>query len=303
MTKSIPVDLDPTIRLHLEFCRVSNQRPNSIAARCYYLTRLQCDVGPLLTLTDRDLENWQLQHLSGHAVKSQLVAISHAQGFYKWAVRMRLLDRDPSVVLIRPRAPRMLPQPMPEDDLQFAIDSANPTVRVILILAGYCGLRACEIAGLTADAVHGRADPPYLEVREGKGGHQRIVPLPHAVYDELVVFGVRSDGARRAPVVPRQDGSGRPVSAAAISVAANSHLHKMGIPYSLHKARHRYGTRMYAISKDVLLVGSVMGHTDPKTTSGYIAFSQDDATDAASKVAAGLNASRRPSKRGLRVVA
>lgn len=265
-----------SILAHLDHCRLRNLRPNTLRARHWYLRHTEELLGiPLLAATPDDLDRWQ-RTLRGQAVKSQIVALSHVRSFYKWAVQTRVLTADPSIGLVRPRTPRMLPHPIDEADLALAVASADPTVRIILILAGWCGLRACEIAGLTTDAVHGDAVPPFLEVREGKGGHQRNVPLPRQVYDELRIYGLR-----RGPVVRRRDGSGLAMSPAAVSVAANKHLHSLGIPESLHKARHRYGTELLRHSNDIRMVTAVMGHVSVDSVLGYLRMSESSAAQAA----------------------
>lgn len=265
-----------SISAHLDHCRLRNLRPNTLRARRWYLRHTEELLGlPLLDATPDDLERWQ-RTLRGQAVKSQIVALSHVRSFYKWAVQTRILTVDPSIGLVRPRTPRMLPHPIDEADLALAVASADPTVRVILILAAWCGLRACEIAGLTTDAVHGDAVPPFLEVRDGKGGHQRMVPLPRQVYDELRIYGLR-----RGPVVRRRDGSGLAMSPAAVSVAANAHLHSLGIPDTCHRLRHRYGSELYRVSKDLRLVMRVMGHQTTDSVAGYVATSEASATAAA----------------------
>lgn len=270
---------DGMIAAHLDHCRLRNLRPTTVRARAWYLQRAEQIMGvPLAAATEGDLRDWQ-RTLRTLAVKSQIVALSHIRSFYAWAVAMRHVDTDPTRTLIRPRTPRMLPRPIDGADLALAIGAADPTVRIVLILAAYCGLRACEIAGLTTDALHGDDTPPFLEVREGKGGHQRIVPLPRQVYDELRLYGLS-----RGAVVRRRDGSGHPLSPAAVSVAANTHMHRLGITATLHQARHFYGTRMYDLSLDLRAVGAVMGHADIGTTAGYVQFSERSAADAAARL-------------------
>lgn len=58
------------------------------------------------------------------------------------------------------------------------------------------------------------------------------------------------------------------------------HLHKLSIPQSAHGLRHRFGTQMYAKTHDLLLVGRLMGHSNPKTTAGYVACAADDGAKA-----------------------
>ena len=56
--------------------------------------------------------------------------------------------------------------------LLSALDSAPPRIRLWLVLAAWCGLRAREIALLRAESIRLDAEPPFLIVssESAKGG-------------------------------------------------------------------------------------------------------------------------------------
>ena len=71
--------------------------------------------------------------------------ISNLHCFYSWAIDADLIAHDPTRKLIRPRAQRSMPRPMPSGDVARALAEAPCEVAPILCLAVYAGLRAAEV--------------------------------------------------------------------------------------------------------------------------------------------------------------
>lgn len=143
---------------------------------------------------------------------------------------------------------------------------------VILTLAAYAGLRAAEIAQLCwgdIDESNG-----LLLVVDGKGGKQRTVPLHDMILKALAQLGQQ----RRGPVLIRRDGKAGHWTHCGVSKYANTHLHGLGFPDTLHSLRHRYATALYFASRDLRLVQDLMGHASPATTAGYTAWDRRAAT-------------------------
>jgi integrase len=139
------------------------------------------------------------------------------------------------------------------------------------MLAAYAGLGRAEIAGLQWDDISdGR-----VRVR-GKGGRVRVVPLLPELAAELTAERARRDasgsgtgyryraglagpwlfpGTRGGPILP--DSLGRAA------------LKALGAAYSVHTLRHRFATRAYAGTRDLLAVQQLLGHSKPETTTRY----------------------------------
>src|SRR5690606_22330993 len=120
------------------------------------------------------------------SIDAQAMELSHLAGFYRWCVVEGYRDDDPTMRVPRPKLPRNLPHPIPEDDLARAIALAEPTrVRPWLMLAAYAGLRACEIAPLRGEDLWWHTDPPLLVIQQGKGGDMGTVPIAPDLEAEL----------------------------------------------------------------------------------------------------------------------
>jgi integrase/recombinase XerC len=260
---------DP-VAAHLAWLAMRRLSAHTIYDRSRVLHRLRLALPvPLLEATADHLAAWResLSHLSAHAIATYC---GHAQQFYRWAAAEGLIAASPAEGLPMPSRPRRLPRPIAEKDLMAALAAAPPRVRPWLVLAGWCGLRAREIAYLRREDILDRAQPPVLLVTElaAKGGRERIVPLSAFVLAELQAARLPLSGW----AFPRADGQPGPNQPWQVSRLCNEVLHEAGVAATLHQLRHRYGSQVYAISKDLRLTQELLGHASPTTTAGYAAW-------------------------------
>ena len=263
--ESEPVSRSATlVRSHLEWLRMRGLRPATIRARRQALDRLaRALASPLVDATADDLRLWQERLTLGpHALGTET---AHVAQFFRWAQRHGHRADDPAELLPRPRTPRMLPRPISEADLRMALACAPDRIRPWLILAGWCGLRAREVALLERGDIRDQDDPPTLFVRDGKGGKQRVVPLPRTVARELASLRLPA----RGPVFRRADGLPGGVPPGRLSKIASDYLRSIGVPATLHQLRHRYASLAYQATHDLLLVRDYLGHESAATTAGY----------------------------------
>lgn len=279
----VPMITPDPVDAHLVHLRLRNLAVLSVTQRRYALLRLasflDCSPAELLAATGDDLHRWQVsqQHLSPRYRSSQT---THIRQFYRWAVDQELVRVDPGRALLTVNRPRAVPHPIGEADLRMAIACAPDRIRPWLVLAGYSGLRAAEIAGMSRENVRDTADPAALVVN-GKGNRQRIVPLSDLVLMELRASGMPSRGF----LFSRRDGAAGQNTPGMVSQLCNRYLHGLGITESLHSLRHRFGTQMYAVSTDLRMTQEVMGHGSPSTTSGYVQWSAAAAVAAVRSIA------------------
>lgn len=274
-----PGDQD-VIDEHIMTMRLRGLSERSVGGRQATLRLLAVFMAPvpLLRVTAADLNRWQRAMLGGSgraplAVCTRASYVVHTRMFYQWALADGRIESDPSSVLVVPKIPKGRPHPIGEDELALALAEASPRMRAWLALAAGAGLRAMEIAALRREDVRERAATPHL-VLHGKGGKTRIVPLSPWVLAELEAYGMPASG----PLFRLRDG--RPVNAHYVSKYANEFLHKIGIPETLHKLRHRFATALYRTTKDLRLTQEMLGHESPATTAIYAGFDNDAAAGA-----------------------
>lgn len=209
--------------------------------------------------TEHDLETWQ-DSLPQNQLRYKTAVI---RPYYHWVHAKGYRTDNPAALLVTPPARPGLPRPIGTDDLFRALDLAPDRIEPWLLLAGWCGLRAKEIAGLTADAFMHHDGHWFMHLTVTKGGYPRIVPIPAWMWPRLEPYI-----PQHGPLWRRERGTG-PVTAQHVSQYCNDHLHKCGVRSTLHALRHWYATEASEESTDLRAVQELLGHRDAATTAIY----------------------------------
>lgn len=256
-----------SLEAHLAYLQARGLSRTHINARRRAITRLghTIDNDPL-TATYDDLLAY-LPTINRSTARSKYAEISHLVQYYRWCVIHGYRTDDPSTRLPKPKLPKLLPRPMSEANVQQAIENAEPRIRLILVLAAFAGLRACEIAALHRTDILDGLEIPSL-VAHGKGSKDRIVPMCDRVLLELRRYGIPA----RGPLFPRLDGKPGAWKPARVSMVANLYLHDQGIADTLHSLRHRAATGWQRETGDLLVVATLLGHDNPATTMMYAQY-------------------------------
>ncbi len=197
--------------------------------------------------------------------------------YFRWALRERRIERDPSLRLQAARTPLRVPKSMSEaqvDALLAAPEVAAPLGlrdRTMLELMYASGLRVSELVGLKT--VHLSLDQGVVRVL-GKGGKERLVPFGEEAHAWL-----RRWLAEGRPVLL----AGRSADALFVTVRAAAMTRQMfwtlvkryallaGIraPLSPHTLRHAFATHLLNHGADLRAVQLLLGHADIGTTTIY----------------------------------
>lgn len=178
--------------------------------------------------------------------------------FYRWGVRAGLVAEVVAEALPKIPVKMARARPAPDRVYREALMRAAPREGLMLRLAAEVGLRRAEVA-----QVHPSRD--MLEdlvgwslVVHGKGGRERIVPLPGSLARSLLDLppGFAFPGADDGHLSPRYVGR------------LLADLLPEG--WTMHTLRHRFATRLYALKTDLLMVQESLGHASPTTTRRYV---------------------------------
>jgi integrase/recombinase XerC len=262
---------------HLRYIHLLGHTDGSVYSRARALHRMAVVIkGSIVMATAADLFAWRASLTIGD--DSVNVYVSHAKEFYRWCQREGIREDNPAEGVPVPKTRRHLPRPIGDEDLAYAVATADERVRPWLILAAWCGLRAKEIALLRWENVLDTAEPPVLLVAADatKGNKERVIPLHEFAAGELAALR----GRRTGFVFPRRDGRTGPNKPWLVSQLANTHLHACGSPATIHQLRHWFGTNTYRAQRDLRVVQELLGHADPSTTAGYAAYDRAEATGA-----------------------
>lgn len=246
--------------------RAANRSPGTIRLHQHYLRRVRVSVrAPWAATTDQLTAALAVPRWSAETRKSARGTIV---AFYTWGCRTGRIPVNPASGLPSISVPPGRPRPAPESVLLRALLLADPRTRLMLLLAAYAGLRCCEVARVRSSDLVG--DVLYIC---GKGGKTRTVPIGRVD----LLAAIRDAGGWLFP--GRVNGH---LAAGTVTV-----LLSRALPdgWTGHTLRHRFATRAYAGTRDLLAVGALLGHSRPETTQRYVLL-PDDALRAAVLAAA-----------------
>lgn len=246
---------------------------NTISRRNSSLHRFHRFVEPVRmeSASTQLVEDW-LGDLT--AARTRHAYMSDLSAFFKWAHRRGLVEANPMTLIDPVRVPKGIPKPAPAAAIAVAMTHSDGDTQVMILLGALAGLRRAEIAGLQRGDVYLDAEPPVIHVRLGKGDKDRIVPIHPTLMAHL---------RRQACWLYRPRRSGYSVDA--VGRRLTQALSFDGHRITGHQLRHYFGTEASRWSGgNVVLVGQLMGHSDPHTTLNYIKWSPSEGADVVNKI-------------------
>ena len=231
----------------------------------------------LAEASETDLRRYALARHAGSAASSTNRRLSVFKRFFRWALRERLLDADPTLKLDSARQPLRVPKTLSEaqvESLLAAPDTATPLGlrdRAMLELLYASGLRVSEL--VTLKTVHVSFVECALRVT-GKGSKERLVPFgeealawiePYLADARATILGRRTSSALFVT------GRGGPMTRQMFWKLLKAHALRAGItaPLSPHTLRHAFATHLLNHGADLRAVQMLLGHADISTTTIY----------------------------------
>jgi integrase/recombinase XerD len=201
--------------------------------------------------------------------------ITHTRGFLEYAWRSGRAERNVlDGFMLRDGEARRAPRSLTLEEAERLISAcprASATQRrdrlIVLLLYG-CGLRTHELCALDVEQVC--TERRSLEVLTAKGGKPRSVPVPDAVYIELLAY-LHERGGKRGPLfrteVKRKRISNKDVGEVMREAVARAVLPADIKPMTL---RHSFATHLMDRGVDLGIIASLMGHRSPQETGVYL---------------------------------
>ena len=273
--------LDPLIEGYLSYLdKVGRKSARTIVdVRCTLrratagLGRVRPDVD-LWRLTLEDYLHWleqerQLGRTNGCLAKY----LSHVRGLLEYAWRSgraarNVLDGFSLQHTLRRTVPKSLNLEEAER-LVRATDAPGPTARrdrlIILLLYG-CGLRTHELCAL--DVADINRERHELVVLKAKGDRPRSVPIPEALYTELLAY-LLEHGKRGA--LFRTNALQRRIAAKDVCAIVSATAARAGLRrVTARTLRHSFATHLMDRGVDLAIIASLMGHRSPQETGVYL---------------------------------
>ena len=201
--------------------------------------------------------------------------------YFRWALRERLLEADPTLKLAAARQPLRVPKTLSEAQVEALLGAPEVETplglrdRAMLELMYASGLRVSELVGL--QTVHLSLADGALRVT-GKGSKERLVPFGDEAHDWLRRYMAEARaallGGRSASALFVSARSAAPTGAMTRQmfwqiVKKYARLAGIDAPLSPHTLRHAFATHLLNHGADLRAVQLLLGHTDISTTQIY----------------------------------
>ena len=243
--------------------------------------------------------------LSARTIKRRLSSVS---GLFSYLVLIGEVEANPvprglatrrvrgrrGVALVR--TPHTLPkvlEPAEVDALIAALRRWRDRAMVEAMVLG--GLRRCEVLGLRLEDL--RPGDRRVFVAEGKGGHQRLVPISARFFRTVSTYFERErpSGTRteRVFVVLKGPRRGQPLADDGLDEIMRAARRRAGLAHaSCHELRHTCFTRLREAGMALEAVQAQAGHRSIETTRLYVHLANDWLAAEYARVAEIIDAAR-----------
>ena len=237
--------------------------------------------GEIDALTIRGYLGWLHRRNAKSTIARKLSAL---RSFYRYLVKYRRVDEDPTAAILTPKHSRPMPAYLSVDDMFRLLDqTADDTLlglrnRALFETLYGAGIRVSELTGLNVFDVDFAAGCVRVA---GKGGKERIVPVGTTALERIRLYrerllaasgiGMNADGA----LFLNKD-NGR-LSARSVGRILEALIRRCGLatPVSPHGLRHSFATHLLDAGADLRIVQELLGHKSLSTTQKYTHVSID----------------------------
>lgn len=155
---------------------------------------------------------------------------------------------------------RKLPSILQEDEVLKLFSMVyDPKHKMQLKLMYYCGLRVSEMLNLKKSDINFKEE--VLKVVQGKGGKDRLIPIPKPLQMELKSYLLQ-------PFMDNQQSLFKTTSRATQYMLERVSK-KFGKKVNPHMLRHSYATHVLEQTNNLELVRDLLGHSDIRITQIY----------------------------------
>jgi integrase/recombinase XerD len=201
--------------------------------------------------------------------------------YFRWALRERFIQADPTLRLVPARQPLRVPKTMSEAQVEALLNAPDVGTplglrdRCMLELIYASGLRVSEL--VTLKTWHVGMNEHVLRIT-GKGNKERLVPFGQLAGQWLqrylgqargeILNGLQSEDLF---VTSRGSRAGEAMTRAMFWQLVKKYAAQAGItsPLSPHTLRHAFATHLLNHGADLRAVQMLLGHADISTTTIY----------------------------------
>ncbi len=196
---------------------------------------------------------------------------------YRFLLREKRVDQDPTLKLQTPKIPKTLPKILSEEEVESLLNSPNTKSplglrdKAMLELIYACGLRVTELVGILLTEVI--ITDGIIRVT-GKGSKTRLVPMGEESVDwvQQYIANARHDILKNKTskfLFVTSRGGAMTRQAFWYLIKKYALITSIKKPLSPHVLRHAFATHLINHGADLRVVQMLLGHSDISTTQIY----------------------------------
>ncbi|MEW6894952.1 tyrosine-type recombinase/integrase [Trueperella pyogenes] len=237
----------------------SGLSPATIALRRAHLDRFAREInGDLAAASTEDLESFLANTAWANDYRRSMR--SSLRAYFGWLHATGRRRDNPAAILpkVKPSPPR--PRPTPDLALKAAMRDADEDEVLMIRLGVEAGMRRGEVCKVhAADLVEDLGGRSLIV--KGKGGKVRMIPLEDSLAAAIERRGRETGGFLFPGAIEGH------ISPAWLGKRI-SRLMPEGV--TMHSLRHRFATRVYDATGDLLATQQLLGHSSPSVTQLYV---------------------------------
>ena len=222
----------------------------------------------------------------GLSARSRARATSALRGLYKYLLKQKHLQNDPTGALSLPKPGRPLPKVLSLEEIGALLaapgtdDALALRDTALLELLYASGLRVSELCALKREQLNLEAG--FVRVI-GKGNKERLVPVGEAAIEAIEVYLLRARPELESPAKATNllflSRSGRGLTRDGVFKLVTKYALMAGIRHEVspHVLSHSFATHLLEHGADLRTVQTLLGHADI-ATAGALALVADESS-------------------------
>jgi site-specific recombinase XerD len=226
-----------------------------------------------------DVERW-LTTIAGLAPSSKRCYYGSVNGFLIWLVETKRIRTHPMPRRPKVRQPRRVPRAIEPHEVALLFQACRDArERMIIALMVFLGLRCIEVSRLQVGDWSRTAGTLTVF---GKGGHERVLPVPDAARAAITAYLAEDPPDRRqtrgvpqpqkfaGPLLRNHEQPHAHLSAGRISNLVGQLFARAGVKGSAHALRSTCASDVLDQCGDLTVVQEMLGHSNLQNTSIYL---------------------------------
>lgn len=204
--------------------------------------------------------------------------------FFRWCIKEGYMDKNPALEIEAPKLEKKLPPKLTKQDalrlLEVVYNYPYPNRflqyrnHAIFSVFLFAGLRRSELLNLKLSDVD--IENLTIFIRQGKGNKDRIIPISFTLAQTLKQYLLeRKKFNKTCPEFFTSFTTNNGFSDQGLKKMVEQIAKTFKVKFTIHKLRHTFATLMLEGGCDIYSLSRMMGHSDIKTTTIYLAASAE----------------------------